>query len=141
MAVRIAKPASVLLLRAVEGGTKIKILQIGREDTLPIVVIYLPLVKHGVANTQIEHTGIAAARTAALNDRDVAPALRIGEHLHHGPVDNKAVEVPLFMQDGDNTHAHRGVCYLQQRRIRIRRSAVDSQSVGIETKIRKVERK
>src|ERR1700744_58851 len=114
MAVGIAKAARVFLLGAVEGGTKIQIVQIGREHTLPVVVVDLALIEHGVANAQVEYAGVAAARTAALDDGNVAPALCVGEDLHHWLVDDKTVEIPLLLQDRDNAHTRGRMRHLEQ---------------------------
>src|SRR3984957_11126413 len=135
MAVGVAELARVLLQQAVEGSPKIHVTQVGGENALAIVIVDRSSIEHCVANAQVEQAGIATAGPAAFNRRDITDPVRVGEHLHHRLINDKAVEIPLAVKNRDNANSNLTVSDLEQRRIRVGISSGNRQPVKVQAQV------
>src|SRR6185312_9706951 len=135
MPVAIANVSRISLLRRVKARLKPKIVEIGIENALAVVVINLSSIKYCVVHRQLEDAGVATA--ASLRLRQVANTLSVHYDAHHWMIYLEIPDIPLPTEDRSDADSHADMVHNQQWRIGMGARAADDNAVQVEPERKK----
>src|SRR5579859_3079937 len=138
MAIVIRKISIVALGQRCEMNIRLKIVEIGFEGSLAIVVIELAIGELRVPNGKIEYAPVAATLAGGSSGKIILPLLA-NLHVHDGMIDEEFLQFDLVTQHRNDLEADRELVGMEQGRLSRTFRTLQSDVVKMSGQSRKLE--